>query len=360
MICYIITLFNLTNLYLKRNIMKQNNNLLNFLKVAFFSLLLIGTSPVRAEIKVVTTIKPLHSLVANVMDGVGEPSLIIEGSTSPHSFTLKPSHAKLLEEADLIFWIGEGIETFMERPLESIVKNAEVVEFMEVESIEKLKFREESIFGEHDDHDDHDDHDEEGHDDHDDHDEEGHDDHDEEGHDDHEGHEGHNHGEFDAHIWLDPSNAKEMVHEIAHELGDLDPANKDKYEANAKTTILALDQLINDVSKDINKEAKFVVFHDAYQYFEERFGLRAAGALTLNTDVLPGAKQIDEIQDVIKDKGIKCIFSEPQFNPKIISTIAKDTNIKTGVFDPLGANINSDKDLYFKLISKLGEELKDC
>jgi zinc transport system substrate-binding protein len=244
---------------------------------------------------------------------------------------------------------------------------------MEVESIEKLKFREESIFGEHDDHDDHDDHDEEGHDDHDeeghddhdeeghdDHDEEGHDDHDEEGHDDHEGHEGHNHGEFDAHIWLDPSNAKEMVHEIAHELGDLDPANKDKYEANAKTTILALDQLINDVSKDINKEAKFVVFHDAYQYFEERFGLRAAGALTLNTDVLPGAKQIDEIQDVIKDKGIKCIFSEPQFNPKIISTIAKDTNIKTGVFDPLGANINSDKDLYFKLISKLGEELKDC
>ena len=153
MICYIITLFNLTNLYLKRNIMKQNNYLLNFLKVTFFALLLIATSPVRAEIKVVTTIKPLHSLIANVMDGVGEPSLIIEDSTSPHSFTLKPSHAKLLEEADLIFWVGEGIETFMERPLESIVKNAEVVEFMEVDSIEKLKFREESIYGDHDDHD---------------------------------------------------------------------------------------------------------------------------------------------------------------------------------------------------------------
>ena len=123
--------------------MKQNNYIINFIKVTFISILLMATSPVRAEIKVVTTIKPLHSLVANVMQGVGEPSLIIEGSTSPHSFTLKPSHAKLLEEADLIFWIGEGIETFMERPLESIVKNAEVVEFMEVESIEKLKFREE-------------------------------------------------------------------------------------------------------------------------------------------------------------------------------------------------------------------------
>ena len=313
--------------------MKHNNYLLNFLKVSFFSFLLIATSPVRAEIKVVTTIKPLHSLIANVMDGVAEPSLIIDGSTSPHSFTLKPSHAKLLEEADLIFWVGEGMETFMERPLKSIVKNAEVVEFMEVESIEKLKFREESIFGDHDDHDDHDDH---------------------------AGHEGHNHGEFDAHIWLDPNNAKEMVHEIAHELGHLDPANKDKYEANAETTIQAIDELIDDVSKDINKDAKFVVFHDAYQYFEDRFGLRATGALTLNTDVLPGAKQIDEIQDVIKEKEIKCIFSEPQFNPKIISTIADDTNIKTGVFDPLGANIKSGKELYFKLISNLGNELKGC
>ena len=319
--------------------MKQNNYILNVVKVIFCSLLVLATSPIRAEIKVVTTIKPLHSLIANVMDGVGEPSLIIEGSTSPHSFTLKPSHAKLLEEADLIFWVGEGIETFMERPIESIVKNAEVVKFMEVESIEKLKFREESIFDDHDDHDeDHDDHDEDHDDDHDD----------------------HNHGEFNSHIWLDPSNAKKMVHEISHELGDLDPANKDKYEANAEATIVALDQLINDVSKDINKDAKFVVFHDAYQYFEERFGLRAAGALTLNTDVLPGAKQIDEIQDVIKDKEIKCIFSEPQFNPKIISTIAEDTNIKTGVFDPLGANINADKDLYFKLIGNLGNELKGC
>ena len=108
-----------------------------------------------------------------------------------------------------------------------------------------------------------------------------------------------------------------MVHEIAHELGDLDPANKNKYEANAEATIIALDQLIKDVSKDINKDAKFVVFHDAYQYFEERFGVRAAGALTLNTDVLPGAKQVADIQDVIKDKGINCIFSEPQFNQRL-------------------------------------------
>jgi len=316
--------------------MKQIKYKSNLLKALFFSILLIFTSPIRAEIKVVTTIKPLHSLISNVMDGVGNPSLIIEGSTSPHSFTLKPSHAKLLEEADIIFWVGEGMETFMERPLESIVKKAEVISFMELENIDKLKFREESIFEDHDDHDDHD------------------------GHDEHEDEHGHAHGEFDAHIWLDPMNAKEMVHEIAHELSHLDPVNKDKYNANAEATNLALDEMIDDISQNINKDAKFVVFHDAYQYFEQRFGIRAAGALTLNTDVLPGAKQIDEIQNVIKDKGINCIFSEPQFNPKIISTISEDTNIKTGVFDPLGANINSDKSLYFKLINNLSEELKGC
>ena len=310
--------------------MKQTNFFLHISKIILFSGILVATASARAELKVVTTIKPLHSLISNVMDGVGEPGLIIDGSISPHSFTMKPSHAKMLEEADVIFWIGEGIETSMEEPLDSIAKDAEVIEFMELDSIAKLKFREESIFGDHDDHDDH------------------------------AGHEGHNHGEFDAHIWLDPSNAKEMVHEIAHELGDLDPANKDKYEANAEATIKALDQLISDVGTDINSDAKFVVFHDAYQYFEERFGVRAAGALTLNTDVLPGAKQIADIQDVIKDKGIKCIFSEPQFNPKIITTIAEDMNIKTGVFDPLGANIDPGKSLYFKLISNLGNELKGC
>ena len=158
MLYYNITL--LTDLINNRNIFYDTKQLfLMLLRVFFFSLILVATSAVRAELKVVTTIKPLHSLIANVMDGVGETALIIEGSTSPHSFTLKPSHAKLLEEADIIFWVGESIETFMERPLESIVKNAEVVEFMEVESINKLKFREVSIFEDHDDHDNHDDHD---------------------------------------------------------------------------------------------------------------------------------------------------------------------------------------------------------
>ncbi len=336
--------------------MKQHKTFFGQIGIFIFSLILINSLTAKAEIKVVTTIKPLHSLISNVMDGVGDPALIIEGSNSPHSFVLKPSHAKLIEQADIIFWIGEDIETFMEKPLDSIAKNAKKISFMELDSISKLKFREENIF-EHEDHDDH------GHDEDKDHDEHKHDedkDHDEHKHDDHHGHEGHHHGEFDAHIWLDPANAKEMLHEIAHELSDLDPDNASKYNKNADEAILAIDKLINDINAIIKKDAKFIVFHDAYQYFEKRFGISTAGALTLNTDVLPGAKQISEIQEVIEEKGIKCIFSEPQFNPKIIETIAEDTGIKTGVLDPLGSTYDANKEQYFKLIKDLGNKFQNC
>ena len=325
--------------------MKQHKTFFGQIGIFIFSLILINSLTAKAEIKVVTTIKPLHSLISNVMDGVGVPALIIEGSNSPHSFVLKPSHAKLIEQADIIFWIGEDIETFMEKPLDSIAKNAKKISFMELDNISKLKFREENIF-EHEDHDDH-----------------GHDkdkDHDEHKHDDHHGHEGHHHGEFDGHIWLDPANAKEMLHEIAHELSDLDPDNASKYNKNADGAILAIDKLINDINAIIKKDAKFIVFHDAYQYFEKRFGISTAGALTLNTDVLPGAKQISEIQEVIEEKGIKCIFSEPQFNPKIIETIAEDTGIKTGVLDPLGSTYDANKEQYFKLIKDLGNKFQNC
>ena len=326
-----------------------------FQKSIFFGLApLFLSSSASADIKVVTTIKPLHSLISSVMEGVGEPSLIIEGTNNPHTFVFKPSHAEMLEEADIVFWIGEDLEAFMEKPLDSLVKDAKKIAFMELGSIEKLKFREENIF---DDHDDHDGHKDDDHDDHDDHD--GHED-EHEGHDDHAGHEGHNHGEFDAHIWLDPMNAKEMVHEIAHELGDLDPANKETYEANADKTLKSLDDLIEDVNNSIPNGVSYIVFHDAYQYFEKRFGFSSAGALTLNPDVLPGAKQIADVQDLIRDKGIKCIFSEPQYNPKIIETLASDMNISTGVMDPLGAYLEKGNGMYEELIKEISNSIKKC
>jgi len=340
---------------------------MNFIKKSIFIILVsfFFSFSAKAEVNVVTTIKPLHSLVSSVMKGVGEPSLIIEGTNNPHTFVFKPSHAEMIENADIVFWIGKDLEAFMEKPLDSLAKNAKTIAFMDLASIEKLKFREQNIFDDHDDHG-HDDHDDHGHkdDDHDDHDD--HDGHDDEhdGHDDHDDHaghhDGHNHGEFDAHIWLDPANAKEMVLEISHELSELDPNNKSKYEDNASKTIAALDTLIEEVDNSLSKDISYIVFHDAYQYFETRFGVKSAGALTLNPDVLPGAKQIADIQDLINDKGIKCIFSEPQYNPKIIETLGNDMNISTGVMDPLGAYIEPGPTMYVELINEIANSIKEC
>ena len=340
---------------------------MNFIKKSIFIILVsfFFSFSAKAEVNVVTTIKPLHSLVSSVMKGVGEPSLIIEGTNNPHTFVFKPSHAKMIEEADIIFWIGEDLEAFMEKPLDSLAEKAQVISFMELSSIEKLKFREKNIFDDHDGHEDehegHEDEDDHGHkdDDHDD-DHDGHED-EHEGHDDdHNDVHAHAHGEFDAHIWLDPVNAKKMVLEIAHELSDLDPNNKVKYENNANATIKSLDELVDSNKKILSKDISYVVFHDAYQYFEKRFGVIPAGALTLNPDVLPGAKQIADIQDVINDKGIKCIFSEPQYNPKIIETLGNDMNIFTGVMDPLGAYIDAGPSMYSDLIYGIANSIKDC
>ena len=310
------------------------------------------------------------------MDGVGTPDLIVDGYNSPHGFSLKPSHAKMLQEADMVVYVGEGIEEFLEKPLESISKNSVKFELMNQSGIKKLKFRERNIFGDHDDHDDHghgkkkkddhDDHDDhdkkakkEDHDDHDDHDHDKKakkDDHDYHGHDDH----GHGHGEFDPHIWLDPMNAKTIVKKVTNQLSKLDKENSSIYKANSKKALKELDQMIKEVKSDVNKDAKVVVFHDAYQYFEKRFKVNIIGALTVNTDVLPGAEQLAEIREVIEHEKVTCVLSEPQFNPDIVETIAKDTNIATGVIDPLGATLDPGKDLYFNLIGNTSKSFKGC
>lgn len=319
--------------------------------------LLTFISYAKAETKVVASIKPIHSLISYVMDGVGTPGLLVDGSSSPHTFQLKPSHATMLQEADIVFWIGEDLESFLETPLESIAKDAKQVTLMESENIEMLKFREKNVFDDHDDHgDDHDDHDE-----HDEHEEHG-DEHDEHGdeHDEHAHHDGHNHGEFDIHFWLDPEIAKTIVQIAAKEMSEIDPANASKYEANAAKALNELDQLINDTRGKINKDATYVVFHDAYQYFEQRFGIEVIGALTVNPEVLPGAKQLAEIREVIEHEGVNCLFSEPQFNPSIAETIASDTGVKAAVLDPLGAELEPGKDLYFDLISDMASSFESC
>merc|ERR1711965_819331 len=281
-----------------------------------------------------------HSLASYLMDGVAKPDLIVDGYASPHAFSMKPSHAKMLQNADLIFWVGEGMENFLEKPLSSIAKKAEKIELIEIKGLNVLKFRERNIFDEHN---------------------HGHDDHGkkEDDHDDH-GHEGHGHGEFDAHIWLDPINAKAILNEMVVHLIENDPKNEAKYKNNLDKALKEIDKLTIEVMTDLSNSVSSIVFHDAYQYFEKRFNVKILGAFTVNIDVMPGAEQLVEIREIIEHDKVACVFSEPQFNPDIIKAVAKDMNIKTGVIDPLGATLNPGKDLYFDLIRNMSSSFKGC
>ena len=328
----------------------MTNKIQTYLLTLVFSVFLLITSA-NAEVKVVASIKPIHSLVSYIMDGVGKPDVIVDGYNSPHGFSLKPSHAKMLENADLVIWVGEDLEAFLEKPLKTIAKKAKNIELMDLKRIKKLDFREKNIFEEHDGHDEHKDEHKEH---------DGHDEHKKDEHKEHDDHEGHAHGEHDPHVWLDPMNAKVIIKEITKQLVQLDSKNSSVYKSNSKKALTDIDKLIKNIKKDLNKNLRFVVFHDAYQYFENRFGIQVLGALTVNTDVMPGAEQLSKIREVIEHEKVNCLFSEPQFNPSIIKSIAKDTNVKIGVLDPLGAKLDKGKNLYFDLLNNMASSFKGC
>ncbi|MEH6720301.1 MAG: zinc ABC transporter substrate-binding protein [Aurantimonas endophytica] len=386
------------------------------------SLLLATAGIANAAPNVVVSIKPLHSLVAAVMEGVSEPSLIVTGAGSPHNYALKPSQAAALEEADLIFWMGHELETFLERPVETIGTGATVVSLIDAPGLKLLPFREGGAFEAHDhaheghaaeaagghdhaheeaagethDHTheaeaggEHHDHAHEaaaGHSHDDDHgasaSEATHDHAHEEpaaGHDHaHEeaaagaGHNhdhshgasegGHDHGDFDPHVWLDPQNAKALAAAIGSALAAADPENAEHYAANTATLDQRLDALTAEVEAQLEpvKDRGFIVFHDAYHYFEDRFGLEAAGSITINPETPPGAERVTEIQARVRELGATCVFAEPQFEPRIISVVTEGTEARTGELDPLGAAIADGPELYFELIETMAASMREC
>ncbi len=327
-------------------------------------------SQAEAEPRVVASIPAVHSLVAGVMEGVGKPSLLVSGGASPHTFSLKPSQARELQDADAIFWIGDELENFLEKPLKALGSKAAIVKFSTNEHIEMLDSREGGIWKK-DDHDDHDDHKGHAHDDHDDHakkDDHGHDDHgkkemaakkDDHGHDDHEGHA---HGEHDLHLWLDPHNAKEMAEVIAETLAKVDPANASKYEANAEKIAGRIDKLDHEIEEALAKvkDRPYLVFHDAYQYFERRYGLAAVGSISVSPERKPGAKRVAELRHEIEDNEAVCVFAEPQFQPTIVQTLVEGTKARSGVLDPVGGSLPPGPDAWFALMSNLAKSLENC
>ncbi|HCD84322.1 MAG TPA: zinc ABC transporter substrate-binding protein [Agrobacterium sp.] len=310
-----------------------------------------AASGATAAPNVVVSIKPVHSLVAAIMQGVGEPQLIVDGAASPHTYNLRPSNARTLEKADLVFWVGPGLEAFLQKPLEALASKATVVELEDAKGLEKLPFREGGPFEAHD-------HGEEGHGEHEGHAEEaGAHDH---GHD--HGHDDHEHGAYDTHLWLDPANAKAMAQEIETALITADAGNAAIYQANTKKLIDDIDALDTEIANTVKpvKDKPFIVFHDAYQYFEHRYGVKTAGSITVSPETLPGADRVSQMQEKVRQLGATCVFAEPQFEPKLISVITEGTAAKSATLDPEAATLEPGPDLYFKLMRGIAGSLKDC
>lgn len=303
----------------------------------------IMTSLPATAIEVVVSVKPLHSLVSAVMQGSPSvPSLLVEGANSPHGFALRPSHVEALSRADIVFWIGDTYETFLDGTLATVAPGVTEVRMIDTPGLITLPFREGGLFESH-----------EG---------EGEEDHGEDG-DEHDGHGEHDdHGEGpDPHIWLDPGNAVIMTQAIADNLSVLDPEHASLYRANADNTVEQLEALELELSRELwDAGGSFFVFHDAYHYFEETFGLEATGAFTINPAIAPGVQRIEEIKRTIESQGATCIFAEPQFSPRLLETLASDTGASIGVLDPLGADLVDGPDLYFEMMSGLAASFKTC
>lgn len=299
-----------------------------------------GTKP-----RVVVSIAPIYSLVAGVMQGVTQPDLLIEGGGSPHGYMLRPSEARMLAKADLIIWVGPALEGFMEKSLQNLAKKAHKLQLMEALEGPLLPMREGGSWEAHANHEMDEDSSHVGEEDH----------HHHETH----GHDLHEEGEFNPHLWLSPLLAKQIVSETVRHLVEIDPEHAAVYQQNETRLHARLDALYRELSVKLApyKDIPYIVFHDAYPYFEAAYGLSPVGSITVDPERKPGAKRISEIREKIKELNARCVFSEPQFEPRMVDVIIDGTGARKGILDPLGIDLAADRDSYFRLLNNLADNL---
>ena len=289
------------------------------------ALLLAGATPAMADARVVVSIKPLHSLVAAVMESHGHPHLIVNGGNSPHTYAMKPSDAEALQRAQLVFWMGEGLERFLVKPLQALASGAHIVELSRTPGLTRYPLHQGGAWEPDADAEE-------------------------------------QPGDPDMHMWMDPANAAIMADAIADALAAADSGNAADYRANAEALKGRLRVLTKEMQEALApvRKVPFIVFHDAYQYLQKRFTLNAVGSITIEPDVAPGAKRVAAIRARIKTLGVACIFSEPEFAPAIVDVVREGTDARSGVLDPLGADLAKGPDLYFVLMRRNTHQLVQC
>ena len=287
--------------------------------------LIVTSNAISSEI--VVSIKPLHSLVSAVTEGSNSVSLVIDGSMTPHNFALKPSHAKLLNNAKVFFYIDDEFESALKKTVKGLPKSVKIIRVSKIKKLRLLSTRADDNW-------------------------------EEDGHDHHD----HGHSSTDLHIWLDPNNAIAIVKSITQELSAIYPENINIYKKNAKNIIKKIkttDLLIKSMLEPIRNKP-YVVFHDAYQYFEKSYSLNSVGSILVDPELPASPKRIIKIRSKIKSLNAHCVFKEPQYRAKIVKTVIDGTTTKIGILDPLGADIKSGPDMYINLLKNIAENLNTC
>jgi len=279
--------------------------------------------------RVVASIAPIHSLVSTVMVGVGKPTLLLPGTVSPHAYHLKPSDAALLEDAQVVFWVGPALETVLSKPMETIATRSVSVQLMDARALKILPRRKGGVLGH-----------------------SGGDDQDQD----------HEVGDADPHVRLDPVNAIVMLFVISETMGELDPDNAAFYRGNAISGIERIKKLDIEIEQALTdvREMPYVAFHDAYQYFEDRYGLVPLATIAVDPDHAPGARRVNEVKTAIAQSGARCVFTEPQFDPGLVSTLIEGTEVRTGKLDPLGADIAPGPFFYDEMMHAMTMDLIAC
>ncbi|PRM47142.1 zinc ABC transporter substrate-binding protein ZnuA [Haemophilus influenzae] len=324
------------------------------LKISAISAALLS-APMMANADVLTSVKPLGFIVSSIAEGVTGTQVLVPAGASPHDYNLKLSDIQKVKSADLVVWVGEDVDSFLDKPI-SQIERKKVITIADLADVKPLLIQaHHEHFHEDGDHD-HDHKNEHKHDHKHEHDHDHKHDHEHHDHDHHEG------LTTNWHVWYSPAISKIVAQKVADKLTAQFPNKKALIAQNLSDFNRTLAEQSEKITAQLAnvKDKGFYVFHDAYGYFNDAYGLKQTGYFTINPLVAPGAKTLAHIKEEIDEHKVNCLFAEPQFTPKVIESLAQNTKVNVGQLDPIGDKVTLGKNSYATFLQSTADSYMKC